>query len=141
VGHVDYLATKSHLAATLGRQKRLAEAEILFREVLGKREEILGASHVETLMAANHLAVTIKQLGRVAGGECEQLFLRAFNGLESSIGLNHALTAEVAYNYGVVCVLLRKRKTACKYFTIAHQVQYSSENWRLAIADVTFPFP
>ena len=52
-----YATTQSQLAAALGRLGKCKESEELCRQVLEKREELLGAQHFETLVAAHHLGV------------------------------------------------------------------------------------
>src|SRR5262249_32041812 len=56
---------------TLRSEKRLAEAETLGRELLRKRERMLGTNHSETVQALLCLSYTMQELDRL--DECEQL--------------------------------------------------------------------
>jgi serine/threonine protein kinase/tetratricopeptide (TPR) repeat protein len=56
---------------TLRSEKRLAEAETLGRELLKKRERVLGSNHTETVHALLCLSYTLHEMDRL--DECEQL--------------------------------------------------------------------
>jgi len=82
---------------------------------------------MDTLVTANHLGVITKQQFKLV--EAEGHLLRALEGLakiESEMPANALLYAEAAYNYAVLCVQLGKRRSAAKYFGIAHKRLESS---------------
>jgi tetratricopeptide (TPR) repeat protein len=120
---VELLNTMNNLAAAFGRLKRYSEAETIFRRVLAGREKKLGPSHTDTLVTANHLGVIIKQQLRLA--EAEPFVVRALDGLRElevvSPDQHRLLYAEAAYNYGVMCVQLGRRRKAATFFRAAHR--------------------
>lgn len=77
---------------TLRSEKRLAEAETLGRELLKKRERVLGTNHSETVQALLCLSYTMHELDRL--DECEQLRREALRrGRESNPTGAETLTA------------------------------------------------
>jgi len=55
----------SNLASTLGDQGKLDEAAAMKREVLEKRQRILGDEHPDTVSAMNNLASTLGDQGKL----------------------------------------------------------------------------
>jgi tetratricopeptide (TPR) repeat protein len=55
----------NNLAITLGYQGQLDAAAAMFKEVLEKRQRILGDEHPSTIRAINNLASTLNAQGKL----------------------------------------------------------------------------
>lgn len=71
-------------------QKRYAEAEPIYLEVLEDRENAFGKEHPKTLDAVHSLAIFFHNQKRY--GEAEPLYLRALKAYERSLGEEHPTT-------------------------------------------------
>jgi len=67
--HPGTLNVMTNLAATYGKQGKLAEAEALLEETLATSRRVLGAGHPDTLSAARNLAIAHSKLGKDAEAE------------------------------------------------------------------------
>ena len=88
--HPGLLGVVNNLAALYQYTHRPQQAEPLFRQVLDKRTQELGAQHPDTLCAAQNLGLVLQDLGRDA--EAIPLFEQAAQGREAHLGLRHAST-------------------------------------------------
>jgi hypothetical protein len=71
-------------------------ALVLDQENLDRRRATLGPDHLDTLMSANGLAVTLSALGRSA--EARDLHLDTLERLTRTLGADHHQTLRTAYN-------------------------------------------
>jgi eukaryotic-like serine/threonine-protein kinase len=92
------LTTELNLANSIAAAHRAAEAEPLIRAVLAKRTEVLGPQHTETLMTVTSLANDLYLQDRYK--QAAETALPAANGLESTLGPEHWLTADAWQVYG-----------------------------------------
>jgi eukaryotic-like serine/threonine-protein kinase len=92
------LTTELNLANSIAAAHRAAEAEPLIRAVLAKRTEVLGPQHTETLMTVSSLANDLYLQDRFK--QAAETALPAANGLESTLGSEHWLTADAWQVYG-----------------------------------------
>ena len=60
--HLDTLTAVNNLASLLKEQRKLSEAEPLYRRVLEGREQQLGAQHLDTLTSVGNLASLLRVL-------------------------------------------------------------------------------
>jgi serine/threonine protein kinase/tetratricopeptide (TPR) repeat protein len=94
--HPDTLLTMRNLAASLGDNGDLAEAEKFDRKVLGAQRRVLGPRNPETMKTMNNLAGVLDGLGRYA--EAEQLFDEALDIARSVMGPEDPKTLKIASN-------------------------------------------
>ena len=97
-----------NVAAMLKDQGRLAEAEVLFREMLAAWRAKRGDRHVNTLVALNNLAENLREQGKLA--EAEPLFRESLAAEREVNGNNALCTMQDAGNLGTV--LLAQGKLA-----------------------------
>ena len=62
--HPDTLRSISNMAMLLKAQRKLTEAEPLFREALAARRETLGDRHPDTLNSINNMAMLLEDQGK-----------------------------------------------------------------------------
>jgi serine/threonine protein kinase len=92
------LTTELNLANSIAAAHRAADAEPLIRTVLAKRIQVLGPQHTETLMAQASLAKDLYLQDRYQ--QATETALPAANGLESTLGPEHWVTADAWQVYG-----------------------------------------
>eukprot|EP00457_Paulinella_chromatophora_P000829 gb/GEZN01000829.1/.p1 GENE.gb/GEZN01000829.1/~~gb/GEZN01000829.1/.p1 ORF type:complete len:1062 (+),score=199.70 gb/GEZN01000829.1/:200-3385(+) len=82
--------TLNFIVEDLYRQGKFSEAERFSRLVLKRKEASLGATHPDTLLSMNNLAMLLKTQGKFS--EAEPLYRRALEGSETNLGVTHADT-------------------------------------------------
>jgi len=91
-------------AALLEETGRPEEAEPYREEILAARDEMLGPSHPDTLVAANNLALVLSEQGKL--DEAEPLYRGALAGFEKVLGPNHPSALTLLNN---IAMLLREQ--------------------------------
>ena len=67
--HIDTATALETLAGPYNIERRLAEAEALYKRALAIRDKTLGAAHPDTVRLLGQLGVVYRQLGRAAEAE------------------------------------------------------------------------
>ncbi len=78
-------------------QGKLGEAELLLKQALTIREEVLGARHPDTALSLNNLAYLYEAQEKL--GKAEPLYERALAILKRILGPDHPYTLTVQNNY------------------------------------------
>jgi non-specific serine/threonine protein kinase/serine/threonine-protein kinase len=102
------LASSHHLADTLGRRARYADAEQLERRTWEASRRVLGPAHVDTLRSMTSLAITLENEGRLP--EAERLDRDALELARRALGDDHPDTLRPMNNLGNV--LMREARFA-----------------------------
>jgi tetratricopeptide (TPR) repeat protein len=91
-------AVSNNLAQAYRMQKRLAEAEPLYREARAVASRVLGPSHPDVAKITKNLGDLFALQGKMRGAE--QLYAEALGAAESALGLRHRQTIEAATALG-----------------------------------------
>ncbi|KAG7363817.1 tetratricopeptide repeat protein [Nitzschia inconspicua] len=86
----DVFGRMHHMALTMDMTGKWDQAEVLYKECMKQRHDILGATHDDTLTSVSHLAAFFYKLGRFS--EAEPLFERLVDACKSKLGPTHAKT-------------------------------------------------
>jgi len=86
----DALTAESNLALIMESRGHTAEAEFLLRDVLKRRERVLGKDHPQVAFSRNHLGWTLQQQGQHQ--EAHQLLTAAYEWRRDHLGEEHPYT-------------------------------------------------
>jgi Tfp pilus assembly protein PilF len=89
-----------NLATAYKDERRLDEAEALFRKALAARERILGPAHRDVAMALNNLGVLLRDRRQLV--DAQAMLERAAEAWEHTLGPDHPQVAAGLHNLGVV---------------------------------------
>jgi tetratricopeptide (TPR) repeat protein len=87
----NYATRINNLAILLRCTKRMAEAELLYRQALAIRERLYGPDHIDVAQSLNNLAMVLYDTNRMV--EAEPLLRRALAIHEASYGPDHPSVA------------------------------------------------
>ena len=85
--HPDTLIIMNNLAGTYNHQGKYRDAEVLFKQCLDKRKEILGENHPSTLTTMNNLALFYNHQGKYR--DAEVLFKQCLAKMKEVLGESH----------------------------------------------------
>ena len=103
---IRLLAAMGELAGALKDQRKLQEAESVYRECVTGLERTVGATHPHTLEGTHNLAFVLRLRGKLS--ESESLYRKALAGKQSTLGVDHPSTLITMNQLGVV--LLQREK-------------------------------
>ncbi len=89
-----------NLATAYKAERRVEDAEALFRRGLAARERILGPAHRDVAMALNNLGVLLRDRNQLV--DAQPLLERAVAIWERTLGLEHPQVAAGLHNLGVI---------------------------------------
>jgi len=105
--------TLNNLAIIYKKQKKYAEAELLYQRSLNIREKALGPSHPDVATSLNNLAILYEDQGKYAAAE--PLLQRSLMILEKALGPKHPNVAVSLYNLACFSALRGKRMEALAF--------------------------
>jgi tetratricopeptide (TPR) repeat protein len=91
-------------------QGKYADAEPLYVRALAIREQQVGATHPDTALSLNNLALLYATQGKYA--DAEPLYVRALVIFENILGQNHPNTQTVRANYTFLLQIMEKDREA-----------------------------
>ena len=94
----DLLQAYQNLAVVLREQGKYAEAEVVGRDTLARRDKVLGHEHLSTINTANELAMTLELRGLYS--EAESLTSRALAVRIKKLGPSHTYTLDTKFVLG-----------------------------------------
>ena len=98
------------LGKSLENEIRYGEAEVAYRNALQRREQQLGADHVDVATSLNELAELYRMMGRY--GEAEPLYGRSLAIKEQQLGVDHLDTAISLNNLAALYDLMGRYREA-----------------------------
>src|SRR5262249_21709058 len=98
LGHPITLQCKSNLARSYQLQRKRAEAETLYRDVLDVQTTTLGPGHPETLQARNNLAVLYSSMKKT--DRSIPLFEEVLGRRKANLGPGHPETLQTQVHLG-----------------------------------------
>lgn len=100
--HIRSLVVLNDLANVYCGQENLSAANSTYREVLSAYEIIYGPTHTTTLTVVFNISLLSRKLKNLH--EARELGIRAFNGRERVLALEHPRTLEAAASLIVTCI-------------------------------------
>lgn len=94
----DLLQAYQNLAVILREQEKYAEAELVGRDTLARRDKVLGHEHLSTINTTNELAMTLELRGLYS--EAESLASRALAVRIKKLGPSHTYTSDTKFVLG-----------------------------------------